>query len=72
MLLEYYTTVRASGQGGLTDMPEGVCGAVGGPSQRLQEVRNLFKVVSLNFEISFEFCSLFHNRPMFVIEYKGF
>lgn len=30
MLLEYYTTVRASGQGGLTDMPEGVCGAVGG------------------------------------------
>lgn len=72
MLLEYYTRVGASGQGGLTHVPEGICGAVGGPSQRLQEVRNMFKVVSLNFEISFEFCSVFHNRSMFVIEYKRF
>lgn len=55
MLLEYCTTVRASGLGGLTDKPEVVCGAVAGLSQRLQEVRNLFKVVSLNFEISYAF-----------------
>lgn len=52
-------------------MPEGV--HVGrGLSQRLQGVRNLFKVLSSNFDISYESFSLFRNRPMFVIEYKIF
>lgn len=64
-----YITVRAAGPGGLKGMLRCVYGVGGGVlSQRLQEVRNVFKVLGLKLEISYEFCNLFHNRSIFVIE----
>lgn len=35
-------------------------------------MRNLFKVLGLNSEISYEFCSLFPNRSICIIEEKNF
>lgn len=34
--------------------------------------REIYSVFTLNFEISYEFCSLFHSRPMFVTDFKKF